>query len=194
MRVAVVGTGYVGLVTGAGLADIGVDVVCIDVDTAKITALEAGQVPFYEPGLDELLQRNVKGGRLRFSGILKDAVAGVDVVMLAVGTPPAKDGSADLTMLLQAAGRAKILVRRLTERAPRRIGRAGRELHAISGQRLESMDRDQLPPGHHWPDDRRPDDLHHQYPGRQRQFLHGHDLHDGRCVHAFGNLCDRRGD
>jgi UDPglucose 6-dehydrogenase len=103
MRVAVVGTGYVGLVTGAGLADIGVEVVCIDVDTAKIATLEKGQVPFYEPGLDELLQRNMKSHRLAFSSDLAKSVAGADVVMLAVGTPPAADGSADLSMLFKAA-------------------------------------------------------------------------------------------
>jgi UDPglucose 6-dehydrogenase len=102
MRVAVVGTGYVGLVTGAGLADIGVDVVCIDIDAAKIEILRGGAVPFYEPGLDDLLQRNTKAGRLSFATELA-AVAGADVVMLAVGTPMAADGTADLSMLMSAA-------------------------------------------------------------------------------------------
>jgi UDPglucose 6-dehydrogenase len=102
MRVAVIGTGYVGLVTGAGLADLGVEVVCVDVDAAKIALLEQGKVPFYEPGLEDLLQRNAKS-RLSFTTSLKDAVQGVDVVMLAVGTPSAKDGSADLSMLFTAA-------------------------------------------------------------------------------------------
>jgi UDPglucose 6-dehydrogenase len=103
MRIAVVGTGYVGLVTGAGLADVGVDVVCVDVDADKVALLKRGQVPFYEPGLEELLQRNTKSGRLGFTSDLKAAVEGVEVVMLAVGTPAAPDGSADLSSLLAAA-------------------------------------------------------------------------------------------
>src|SRR3954463_7183771 len=98
MRVCVVGTGYVGLVTGAGLADIGVEVVCVDVDADKIAQLKSGHVPFYEPGLEELLHSS----RLSFTTKLEDGVAGADVVMLAVGTPSAKDGAADLTMLLDA--------------------------------------------------------------------------------------------
>ncbi len=102
MRVAVIGTGYVGLVTGAGLADLGVEVVCVDVDAQKIALLEQGKVPFYEPGLEELLQRNAKQ-RLSFTTSLKEAIAGADVVMLAVGTPSAQDGSADLSMLFAAA-------------------------------------------------------------------------------------------
>lgn len=103
MKIAVVGTGYVGLVTGAGLADLGVEVVCVDVDEAKVKRLERGEIPFYEPGLDELVARNVKAGRLAFSTRLADAVPGREVVVLAVGTPPAADGSADLTALLGAA-------------------------------------------------------------------------------------------
>src|SRR5437773_51825 len=99
MRVAVVGTGYVGLVSGAGLADVGVDVVCVDVDVDKIASLQSGRVPFYEPGLEELIARNHKSGRLEFTTALADAVAGADVVMLAVGTPSLPDGSADLAML-----------------------------------------------------------------------------------------------
>src|SRR5688500_18191534 len=103
MRVAVIGTGYVGLVTGAGLADIGVEVVCVDVYQKKIALVREGKVPFYDAGLDELLQRNARGARLSFSTSLAESVAGRDIVMLAIGTPPAKDGSAALTMLLDAA-------------------------------------------------------------------------------------------
>ncbi|MBI1948312.1 MAG: UDP-glucose/GDP-mannose dehydrogenase family protein [Deltaproteobacteria bacterium] len=103
MKIAVVGTGYVGLVTGAGLADLGVEVICVDVDEAKVKRLEKGEIPFYEPGLDELVARNVKAGRLTFSTKLAQAVPGREVVVLAVGTPPAADGSADLTALLGAA-------------------------------------------------------------------------------------------
>ena len=109
MRVAIIGTGYVGLVTGAGLADIGIEVVCVDLDAEKVALLEKGRVPFYEPGLEELLQRNTAAGprqqnaRLSFSTDLAASVKGRDVVMLAVGTPSAKDGSADLSMLFAAA-------------------------------------------------------------------------------------------
>ena len=101
MRVAVIGTGYVGLVTGAGLAELGIQVVCVDVDAEKIALLQRGELPFYEPGLQDLLQRNT--ARLSFSTDLSSSVADRDVVMLAVGTPAAKDGRADLTMLWDAA-------------------------------------------------------------------------------------------
>ncbi|HEY4221362.1 MAG TPA: UDP-glucose/GDP-mannose dehydrogenase family protein [Myxococcota bacterium] len=103
MRVAIVGTGYVGLVTGAGLADLGIDVTCVDVDESKIASLSQGVVPFYEPGLEELLARNTKSGRLAFTTKLADAVARADVVMLAVGTPPLPSGAADLSMIDAAA-------------------------------------------------------------------------------------------
>ena len=103
MRVTVIGTGYVGLVSGAGFADVGLDVVCVDVDEKKLEMLQRGEVPFYEPGLDELLKRNTKAHRLSFSNDLKASVAGRDVVMLCVGTPPAEDGSADLSMIYEAA-------------------------------------------------------------------------------------------
>jgi UDPglucose 6-dehydrogenase len=102
MKVAVVGTGYVGLVTGAGLADAGTDVVCIDIDKEKIATLTAGQIPFYEPGLDELVARNVKAKRHAFSSDLAASVDGVEVLLLAVGTPASADGSADLSILLSA--------------------------------------------------------------------------------------------
>ena len=101
MRVAVIGTGYVGLVTGAGLAELGIQVGCVDVDAEKIALLQRGELPFYEPGLQDLLQRNT--ARLSFSTDLSSSVADRDVVMLAVGTPAAKDGRADLTMLWDAA-------------------------------------------------------------------------------------------
>jgi UDPglucose 6-dehydrogenase len=107
MKVAVVGTGYVGLVTGAGLADAGMDVVCIDVDREKLAALAAGRIPFYEPGLDELVQRNARAGRLAFSADISASMPGAEVVLLAVGTPPAADGSADLSMLFDAVRQIK---------------------------------------------------------------------------------------
>jgi UDPglucose 6-dehydrogenase len=99
MRIAVVGTGYVGLVTGTCLADSGNAVTCLDIDAAKIARLERGEVPIYEPGLEELVSRAARAGRLRFTTDTAAAVRGAEVVFLAVGTPPAADGSADLAAL-----------------------------------------------------------------------------------------------
>ena len=103
MRVAVVGTGYVGLVVGAGLADTGNDVICADIDADKIARLERGEIPIYEPGLAPLVQRNLHDGRLRFSTDVGDAVRHSDVIFIAVGTPPGEDGSADLQHVLSVA-------------------------------------------------------------------------------------------
>ncbi|MCE4538185.1 UDP-glucose/GDP-mannose dehydrogenase family protein [Pelomonas sp. P7] len=104
MKVTVIGSGYVGLVTGACLADVGNDVVCLDIDTRKIELLESGGVPIYEPGLKELIQRNARAGRLRFTADTASAVAHGDLLFIAVGTPPGEDGSADLQHVLSAAG------------------------------------------------------------------------------------------
>ncbi len=99
MHVTVVGTGYVGLVTGAGLADFGLQVVCVDKDEEKIETLRSGEIPFYEPGLKELVDKNVRAKRLDFSTDLAEAVRRSLVVFLAVGTPPAPDGGADLSQI-----------------------------------------------------------------------------------------------
>jgi len=103
MRVAVIGSGYVGLVTGAGLAHTGNDVVCIDKDAAKIEALEAGRIPFYEPGLLDLVTNARREGQLRFATDITECVASAQIVFLAVGTPSATDGSADLSFVFAAA-------------------------------------------------------------------------------------------
>jgi UDPglucose 6-dehydrogenase len=103
MRIAVIGTGYVGLVAGAGFADMGNDVVCADVDVEKIAMLRRGLVPIFEPGLDKLMARNIRDGRLAFGTDVAAASAGAEVVILAVGTPPLPDGSADLGYIFQAA-------------------------------------------------------------------------------------------
>ncbi|QIK59599.1 UDP-glucose/GDP-mannose dehydrogenase family protein [Dysgonomonas sp. HDW5A] len=103
MKIAIVGTGYVGLVTGTCFAEMGIDVHCIDVDTNKIKNLENGIIPIYEPGLDEMVIRNYKAGRLRFSTDLSVILDDVDVVFSAVGTPPDEDGSADLKYVLEVA-------------------------------------------------------------------------------------------
>src|SRR5262249_42978651 len=103
MQLAVVGTGYVGLVAGAGFADFGNDVACVDVDAGKIARLQRGEVPIYEPGLDTLIAKNVKAGRLRFSTEVAEAIRGAEVVFIAGGTPPAADGSADLSAVFAVA-------------------------------------------------------------------------------------------
>lgn len=96
MDIAVIGTGYVGLVTGAGLSDFGNDVVCVDIDEKKIEALRRGVIPIYEPGLDKLVSKNVSEGRLRFTTDLAQAIRDARAIFIAVGTPPKADGSADL--------------------------------------------------------------------------------------------------
>ena len=104
MKITVVGTGYVGLVVGACLAETGNDVVCVDVDERKIRGLRRGRVPIYEPGLDELVLRNQTEKRLVFSTALSRATRGAQVIFIAVGTPPGEDGSADMQHVLTAAG------------------------------------------------------------------------------------------
>ena len=103
MNIAIVGTGYVGLVTGACFAEIGVDVTCVDVDASKIGKLEQGIIPIYEPGLKELVLRNKDAGRLHFTTDLCTCLDSVQVIFSAVGTPPDEDGSADLKYVLQVA-------------------------------------------------------------------------------------------
>src|SRR5437870_10532267 len=103
MNICVVGTGYVGLVTGAVFADLGNDVVCVDNDAVKIADLDGGRMPIYEPGLEEMVARNVADGRLTFTTDLAATVAGAEVVFIAVGTPPQHDGSTDLSFVEEAA-------------------------------------------------------------------------------------------
>lgn len=103
MKTVIVGTGYVGLVTGTCFAEMGIEVVCVDIDKAKIENLRKGISPIYEPGLDEMIERNVAKKRLSFSTSLKDSLEGVDVVFSAVGTPSDEDGSADLKYVLDVA-------------------------------------------------------------------------------------------
>lgn len=103
MRIVVVGTGYVGLVSGAGLADFGNEVICVDVDRNKIALLERGEIPFYEPGLKDLVARNIRERRLRFSTSLEQATRWGEVVFTCVGTPPRKNGTADLSAVYGVA-------------------------------------------------------------------------------------------
>ena len=103
MRVTIFGTGYVGLVTGTCLAEVGHDVVCVDIDAAKIDGLNRGVIPIYEPGLEPMVVANHAAGRLRFTTDAASAVADGDIIFIAVGTPPDEDGSADLQYVLAVA-------------------------------------------------------------------------------------------
>ena len=103
MKIAIVGTGYVGLVTGTCFSDVGIEATCVDIDQKKIENLKKGILPIYEPGLEEMVERNVKKGRLKFSTNLAESIIGAEVVFIAVGTPPDEDGSADLKYVLAVA-------------------------------------------------------------------------------------------
>lgn len=103
MKIAIVGSGYVGLVTGACFSEVGIDVVCVDIDHKKIDNLNKGIIPIYEPGLEEMMHRNMKKGRLAFTTSIAEAIKGSEVLFIAVGTPPDEDGSADLKYVLTVA-------------------------------------------------------------------------------------------
>lgn len=143
MHIAVIGTGYVGLVSGACFAEFGVDVTCVDVDETKIENLKKGILPIYEPGLETIVEKNYKAGRLRFTTDIKSAVEQALVVFLAVGTPPKADGSADMSYYRQAAKEVadamngyKVLVTKST--VP--VG-TGRWLREFIGEQLKSKTR-----------------------------------------------------
>lgn len=103
MRIVVIGTGYVGLVTGTCFAEVGIDVICVDIDQRKIENLNKGIIPIFEPGLETLVTKNVANGRLQFSTSLAQSIEGADVAFIAVGTPPGEDGSADLKYVIGVA-------------------------------------------------------------------------------------------
>src|SRR5687768_2857535 len=104
MRIAMIGAGYVGLVSGTCFAEFGVTVTCVDTDQSKIDRLLKGEMPIYEPGLDDMVRRQVESGRLSFTTATADAVRGADAVFIAVGTPPRRfDRGADLSFIYQAA-------------------------------------------------------------------------------------------
>ncbi len=103
MKIAIVGTGYVGLVSGTCFSEMGVDVTCIDVNQEKIDKLQKGIIPIYEPGLEDIVHKNVKAERLHFTTDLREVLDEVEVVFSAVGTPPDEDGSADLKYVLEVA-------------------------------------------------------------------------------------------
>ena len=101
MKTIIIGTGYVGLVTGTCFAETGIDVVCVDIDKEKIENLKQGIIPIYEPGLEPMVKRNLEKKRLTFSTSIKDNLKDVEAVFIAVGTPPGEDGSADLKHVLE---------------------------------------------------------------------------------------------
>ena len=103
MKITVIGTGYVGLVTGTCFAEMGNDVVCVDIDVAKLDKLKEGIIPIYEPGLEEMVLRNYKAGNLNFSNSLNESIQGSEIAFIAVGTPMGDDGSADLQYVLGVA-------------------------------------------------------------------------------------------
>ena len=133
MKIAVVGTGYVGLVVGACLAENGNDVICVDKDVAKIDMLDAGRMPIYEPGLEEMVRRNHAEERLTFTTDLPAAVQESDIVFIAVGTPQGEDGSADLQHVLGVA--------RDIGRAIEQVHRGRRQEHGSGGHGGEGAGR-----------------------------------------------------
>lgn len=114
MNIAIVGTGYVGLVSGACFAEVGIDITCVDIDADKIEKLKEGKIPIYEPGLEDLVTRNTKAGRLHFTTDLRNCIDNTDVVFCAVGTPPDEDGSADLRYVEAVAREFGSLINRYT--------------------------------------------------------------------------------
>ena len=137
MKIAIVGTGYVGLVSGTCFAEMGVDVTCVDVDKSKIERLERGDVPIYEPGLDEKVVRNHAEGRLRFTTDLTEIIDDVEVIFSAVGTPPDEDGSADLHYVLEVArtiGRSMKDYKRVVTKSPVPVGTSIKVKVAIAGE------------------------------------------------------------
>src|SRR5512133_3373432 len=103
MKISMVGTCYVGLVSGTCFAETGITVACVDIDKAKIEGLNRGHIPIYEPGLEQMIARNVEKGRLSFTSSLKETLTDCDAAFIAVGTPPGEDGSADLQYVLAVA-------------------------------------------------------------------------------------------
>lgn len=112
MKICVIGTGYVGLVAGVGFSDMGNDIVCCDINADKIALLKKGEMPIFEAGLEKLLARNAREGHLSFTTDIPAGVTKAQVILLAVDTPPAPDGSADLSFIM---GAAKTVARALTE-------------------------------------------------------------------------------
>ena len=139
MNLAVVGTGYVGLVTGTCFAETGNNVLCVDIDAEKVARMRQGDIPIYEPGLDLLFERNTKQNRLRFTTDLKDAVEHANVIFLALPTPPGEDGSADLSYVMKVAADLSELISSYTiivDKSTVPVGTA-EKVHAVLKQKLD---------------------------------------------------------
>src|SRR5229473_1021692 len=142
MKIAVVGTGYVGLVVGASLAENGNAVICVDKDESKIATLEAGQMPIYEPGLEELVRRNRHEERLSFTTDLPSAIRASEIVFVAVGTPQGEDGSADLQHVLGVArdiGRAMNKYTVVVDKSTVPVGTAKKVRDAIARETSQTF-------------------------------------------------------
>ncbi len=143
MRLSIIGTGYVGLVAGTCFSDSGNDVICVDIDAAKIAALQRGEIPIYEPGLEELIKKNVREKRLSFSTDLAAAVAQSNVVFIAVGTPEGESGDADLKYVLEAAkqiGRAMKQYTVVVDKSTVPVGTADKVREVIAQQTKQDFD------------------------------------------------------
>ncbi|MDR0965767.1 MAG: UDP-glucose/GDP-mannose dehydrogenase family protein [Myxococcales bacterium] len=137
MKLAIIGTGYVGLVAGTCFADSGNQVICVDANAAKIAQLQAGRIPIYEPGLTEMVQKNVRQERLRFSTCLEEAVRGSEIIFIAVGTPPGENGEADLGHVLAVArdiGRALTTYAVVVDKSTVPVGTADRVRELIAAE------------------------------------------------------------
>ena len=135
MKVAIVGTGYVGLVTGTCLAETGNDVICVDIDKEKVKKLNNNIMPIYEPDLDTLFERNVKAGRLNFTTNLEEAAVKSDIIFLALPTPPGEDGSADLSYILGVADELGKIIKEykiIVNKSTVPVGTAEKVIAAIS--------------------------------------------------------------
>jgi UDPglucose 6-dehydrogenase len=139
MNIAVVGTGYVGLVTGACFAETGNNVICVDIDARKVARMQQGEVPIYEPGLDPIVERNTRQGRLSFTTDLAAAIAPAEIIFLALPTPPGEDGSADLSYILGVAdqlGRMITDYKVIVDKSTVPVGTAER-VHAVMAENLQ---------------------------------------------------------
>ncbi len=140
MNIAVVGTGYVGLVTGACFAETGNQVICVDIDARKVERMQQGEVPIYEPGLDIIFERNTRQGRLKFTTNLADAIADARIIFLALPTPPGEDGSADLSYILGVAAQLGGMItdyKVIVDKSTVPVGTSER-VHAALAERLDS--------------------------------------------------------
>jgi UDPglucose 6-dehydrogenase len=138
MNLAIIGTGYVGLVSGTCFAETGNNVVCVDIDEQKVARLQAGQIPIYEPGLEQLFERNSKEGRLHFTTNLQEAVQKSDIIFLALPTPPGEDGSADLSYVMNVARQLSTMIssyKVIVDKSTVPVG-TGERVHQILAEKL----------------------------------------------------------